>query len=146
MFALLDGCPGRGASAEEAAAPPAEPILPMASLEHLTPPAAALLDEMSLHALGGDEPRIVPSLLRHFAGNACLLALLWTVLRPATAEAARRAARIARRARELARALPYPVAALDDDRERASVGKFSDAMACMLVLGEMLSAALAEAE
>ena len=145
MFTLLYGCPGRGASAEEAAAPPAKPILPMASLEHLTPAAAALLDEMSLHALGGDEPRLVPSLLRHFAGNPCLLALVWAVLRLPTAEATHRAERVARRARELARALPYPVAALDDAAERAVVVKFSDAMARMLGLGEMLSAALAEA-
>lgn len=145
MFALLDGCPGGGAAARAVAARPAEPILPMASLEELAPATAALLGEMSLRWVGDEEPRLVPSLLRHFAGNACLLALMWAALEPATADAAEGAERVARRARELARVLPYPVTALGDPSERAVAARFSRAMARMLLLGEMLSAALATA-
>lgn len=145
MYTLLDGCAGGGERVDEAALSPVEPIFRMASLEELEPPAAALLGEISLHTVGGDEPRIVPSLLRHFAGNACLLALVWTALRPAAAETARRATAVARRARELAPALPYPVTALDDEEARAVAARFADAMTRMLVLGEMMYAALGEA-
>jgi len=88
----------------------------------------------------------VPSLLRHFAENARLLELLWTVLEPATADAGGRALGIGRRARELAHGLPYPVAVLEGEPERSVVAKFPDAMARMLVLGELLSAALVGAE
>ena len=145
MFALLDGCPG-GGSADTAPAPEPASILPIAPLESLAPETAALLDEMSVQTVGGGEPRIVPSFLRHFAHNARLLALLWTLLEPATAEAIGRAGAIASRARGLAQGLPCPVAALEDGPERAVVAQFSDAMPRMLVLGELLSAALAEAE
>jgi hypothetical protein len=145
MFALLDGCPG-GGSADPAPAPASEPILPMASLESLPPETAALLDEMSARIVGGGEPRIVPSLLRHFADDPRLLELLWTVLEPATADADARAAGLVRRARDLAQGLPCPVAELADEPPRAMVASFPGAMARMLVLGELLSAALAEAE
>ena len=144
MFALLDGCPG-GGSVDAAPAPTSEPILPMVSLESLAPETAALLNEMSARIVGGDEPRIVPSLLRHFADDARLLELLWVVLEPATAEADGRAAGLVRRARDLANGLPYPVAVLEDEPAQSVVAKFPDAMARMLVLGELLTAALAEA-
>jgi hypothetical protein len=144
MFALLDGCPGGGPT-DAAPAPAPEPILPMVSLESLAPETAALLDEMSARIVGGGEPRIVPSLLRHFAEDPRLLELLWTVLEPATAEADDRAAGLVRRACGLAHGLPHPVAVLEDEPARSVVAKFPDAMARMLVLGELLTAALAEA-
>ncbi len=105
MFALLDGCPG-GGSAETAPPPEPVPILPMAPLAGMDPATAELLDEMSLRTIGGDEPRIVPSLLRHFAHSHRLLALLWTVIEPGAGESTRRAPVIASRARELAQGLP----------------------------------------
>lgn len=145
MCLLLDGCVGSRERDQEESVPPATPILPLASLETLTPAVAALLDELSLYAVGGTEPRIVPTLLRHFAGNGCLLALVWTALRPAAAAPARSGAAIVTLARELASALPYPVAALGDAEARAVAARFADAMARMLLLGQMLSAALAEA-
>jgi hypothetical protein len=145
MFALLDGCPGSPGVTGEAAAPPPEGILPMASLEYIAPPVAALLDQISLHTMGAEEPRLVPSLLRHFAGEPCVLALVWTALRPATAEVARRGEDVAIRARAVAHALPHPVPALQDEGDRAVAARFSQATARMLVFGEVLSAALAEA-
>ena len=87
----------------------------------------------------------MPSLLRHFAGNPCLLALLWTALEPAIGDAARRADPIARHARELAHTLPRRVAALPDGSEGEVVETFAGAMARMLVLGEMISAAFVKA-
>jgi hypothetical protein len=146
MFVLLDGCPGTDGPADAAPAPAAERILPIVSLESLAPETTALLDKISVQTVGGGEPRIVPSLLRHFADNARLLELLWTVLEPATADAGGRALGITRRARELAHGLPYPVAVLEGEPERSVVAKFPDAMARMLVLGELLSAALVGAE
>jgi hypothetical protein len=145
MAALLGGCPGTAVGADEAAAPPSEPILPMASIDDLAPPVAGLLDEMSLHVVGPEEPRLVPSLLRHFAGDACALALVWIVLRPAAAEIARRGEQVASRARALTTMLPHPVMALQDAGDRVVAERFSEATARMLVLGEVLSAALVEA-
>ena len=143
MAALLDGCPGGGESSS-AGVPPAEPILPMASLENLPPPTLALLDEMSVAVVGDEEPRLVPSLFRHFATDGCVLALAWTVLRPAIPEAVRLGEVVAGRARTLAPALPHPVGALQDEGERAVASTFAQATARMLVVGEILSAALAE--
>jgi hypothetical protein len=118
--------------------------LPMASPEDLTQPVEELLDEMSLQVVGDGEPRIVPSLLRHFAGNGCLLALLWTVLRPALPASAPRATGIARSARAAAHSLPHQVEAIECESERAVLVAFSDAIARTLLVGEMLSAALGE--
>jgi hypothetical protein len=143
MWALLDGCRGRGAGGEELRAPPVREILPMAALEALQPATAALLDEMSRAIVGRSEPRLVPSLLRHFAGDARLLALLWAALRPAVREVGPAAETIEGRARELAVDLPYRVAPVAE--ARGTVREFAGAMARMLVVGELLSAALAEA-
>jgi hypothetical protein len=145
MFALLDGCPG-GGSAETAPSPEPASILPMAPLTGLAPETAALLDEMSLRTVGGDEPRILPSLLRHFAHDHRLLVLLWSVIEPATAESSRRAAVIGSRARELAQGLPRRVTPLEEGPDRTIVAQFTGAIPRMLVLGELLSAALAEAD
>lgn len=148
VHSLLDGCSGdRQLGSGAARAPePAEPILPMADLAALTPAAAAVLDEMSLAVTGPEEPRLVPSLLRHFARSPCLLALLWTVLRPALEEeaAAARAAELAGHARELAARLPHPVRPIADGEARQVLGRFAAAMSQMLVIGELLRSALAE--
>jgi hypothetical protein len=147
MVALLEGCSGTGGGADAAGPAPSEPILPMADLASLSPDAVALLDEMSLALVGDEEPTIVPSLLRHFAHDPCLLALLWTAARPAVegGRVSSRARVVARRARVLARGLPHPVAPLVDDEVRTIAGRFTGAMSTMLVLGEVLRTALAEA-
>jgi hypothetical protein len=146
MVALLEGCRGRGDGAEAAGPASSEPILPMIDLASVPPAAAALLDEMSLALVGDADPRIVPSLLRHFAHDSCLLALLWTAARPAVARGgvSARAGAVARRARALARGLPYPVAPLAEEEVRTITRRFTGAMSIMLVLGEVLRAALTE--
>jgi hypothetical protein len=145
MFALLDGCYG-GTDAAGAEQPAPARVLPMAPLDALTPAAAALLDEMSLGVVGGEEPRLVPSLFRHFAGDERQLALVWSVVEPALGAALERAARVADRARALAAGLPHPVPALRDEAGREVARRFSVATSRMLVVGELLAAALAEAE
>jgi len=144
MFALLDGCCG-GAGGEEVPPPAPAPILPMASLDELAPPVAELLDEISLRVVGGEEPRLVPSLFRHFAGDERLLAASWAVLEPGLDEALERAGRVAGRARTLAADLPHPVPKLQDERARDVARRFSKATSRMLVCGELLGAALGEA-
>lgn len=147
MHSLLDGCLGTGEKAAPVEPPAPAPVLFMADLRSLPPSAAALLDEMSLAVVGAAEPRIVPSLLRHFAHNPCLLALLWTAVRPAVSAGAlsARAQAVAVRARALAGELPHPVTPLADEETRAVARRFADAMSTLLVLGEMLRSALAEA-
>lgn len=151
MHALLDGHAGAPAPAgrsDPGQPSPSAPILPMADIRRLPPEAAALLEEMSLPLTGAEEPRIVPSLLRHFAHNPCLLALLWTALRPALAGAgvSERADALAHHANMLTRSrLPYPVPALTDEALRAVTRRFVGAMSHMLVAGEMLRHALADA-
>jgi hypothetical protein len=144
MFALLDGCDGRS-DATEAEPTAREPILPMAPLDALTPRAAALLDEISLGVVGAEEPRLVPSLFRHFAADERQLTLIWSVLEPAVATAHERAGRVAERGRVLAAGLPHPVPALRDEAGREVARRFSEATSRMLVFGELLAAALAEA-
>jgi len=146
MVALLEGCRGTGAGGDATVPATSKPILPMADLASLPPAAVALLDEMSLALVGDAGPTIVPSLLRHFAHDPCLLALLWTAARPAVegGRVSARARAVARRARVLARGLPYPVAPLVEDEVRAIAIRFICAMSNMLVFGEVLRAALAE--
>jgi hypothetical protein len=145
MFALLDGCHG-GSDGTVAAEPAAaDLILPMAPLDALTPRAAALLDGISLSVVGGEEPRLVPSLFRHFAGDERQLTLVWSALEPAVAAAHERAARVADRGRVLAAGLPHPAPALRDEAGREVARRFSEATSRMLVFGELLAAALGEA-
>lgn len=146
MAALLEGCRGTGGGADAAGPAPSEPILPMADLASLSPAAVALLDEMSLALVGDEQPAIVPSLLRHFAHDPRLLALLWTAARPAVegGGVSAGARLVTRRARLLARGLPCPVAPLVEDDVRTIARRFTHAMSTMLVLGEVLRAALAE--
>lgn len=149
VHALLDGCSGdrRLRSGAARAPAPAGPILPMADLDALAPAAAAVLDEMSLAVTGLEEPRLVPSLLRHFARSPCLLALLWTVLRPALEDedTAAPAAELAGHARALAARLPHPVRPLAEGETKQVLLRFAVAMPQILVIGELLRTALAEA-
>jgi hypothetical protein len=137
MLSLLEQSPGTGARA--APREPAEPeeILPLADLRTLSAATRLLLDEMSEPLVGGEEPRIVPSLLRHFAHEPALLALLWTAIRPATGGIEERAAAVRQRARVQARELPYP-APPADTATQAVCGRFARAMSAMLVTGELL--------
>jgi hypothetical protein len=146
MQALLHGSPGRrgngdGGAEEE---PSSDlPILPMADLTTVPPATLALLDDMSATLVGGEEPRLVPSLLRHFASDAPLLALLWTSLRPA-AESSLGAQRLAAAAdaRDLAGRLPHRVSKIDDSALRETAEQFVVAMSAMLVAGEGIRTAL----
>src|SRR5260370_14605649 len=96
---------------------------------------------MSAPRVGGEEPRLVPSLLRHFAHEPTLLELLWTALRPAAGGVGAEAAALRERARAQARELPYRVERADTDT-RAIARRFAGAMSAMLVTGELLRLAL----
>jgi len=146
MQALLHGSPGRPGNGDDGVEPQPSrglSILPMADLMTLPPATLALLDEMSATLVGGDEPRLVPSLLRHFAGDAPLLALLWTSLRPVaeTSLGARRLA-VAADARDLAGRLPHRVSKIEDPALRLTAERFVVAMSGMLVAGEGIRASV----
>lgn len=143
MQALLHGCPGGGEGGDAEEAPPLTQILPMTDLATLPPPTLALLDEMSATLVGDAEPRLVPSLLRHFAGDAPLLAFLWTALKPEAADLEVRRAAVAAEARDLAGRLPFPVFPFAHQALRETTGRFAAAMSAMLVAGEGIRAALA---
>ena len=146
VHALLDGCRGRSEPVETAGPPPAESIRPMAQLTTLPEATATLLDEMSATLVGGEHPRLVPSLLRHFADDPSLLALLWMALRPAAgAELAAARDAVATEARAFAAKLPRPVAPLEERNLRETARRFAVAMSTLLVTGEAFRAAIAEA-
>jgi hypothetical protein len=131
----------------EVEAPAVGPILPMCDLQALDPTVRSLLEEMSVPVSGPGEDVLVPGLLRHFAHNACLLALLWTAVRGPmeNGSMAALAEAVGSRARERAAELPYPVRPLADEGARAVLERFAGAMARMIVVGAMLRAALEEA-
>jgi hypothetical protein len=141
MLSVLERVRGTGTRpvARDPAEP--EPILPLADLREVAPATRALLDEMSEPLAGAEEPRLVPSLLRHFAHDPALLALLWTAISPAAPGVAARAAGLRERAAAEAHELPFPAPELDG-ATRASCERFSHAMAAMLVAGELLRASL----
>ena len=145
MYALLDGCPGTGEGGRAVQPPAAAAILPMADLALLPAPVRARLEELGGSLLGAEEPRLVPSLLRHFAHDARLLDLLGTALRPTVAEIPMRAEAVLGSARALAAGLPYPTARVTDEA-RTLAGRFTGAMSRMLVAGEMLRAAMGKAQ
>lgn len=142
MQALLHGCGGTADAADAEEPPVAAAILPLADMSALPASTLALLDEMSAALVGDDEPRLVPSLLRHFAGDPALLALLWTALRPAAGALTARRAAVAAEARALAGRLPHPVSPVTDPVLRATAAQFAAAMSAMLVTGEAIRAAL----
>ena len=145
MHAILDGCPGTGEGGGAVQPPPVARILPMTDLASLPAPVLARLDELGESLLGAEEPRIVPSLLRHFANDARLLGLLGTALRQPVAEIPVRAEAVMDSARALAAGLPYPTAAVADEAARTLARRFTGAMSRMLVVGEILRAAVGEA-
>jgi hypothetical protein len=146
MHALLDGCPGNVEPQETLEPPPARSILPMAELATLPATTVELLDEMSAALVGGEQPRLVPSLLRHFADDPALLALFWTALRPAAgAELAAARGAVATEARALAAELPRPVRQLEEGTLCETARRFVVAMSALLVAGEALRVAIAEA-
>jgi hypothetical protein len=147
MHTLLVGVEGGVASGAPIEPPQALPVLPFADLGRIRLETLSLLEEISFEISGVDEPRIVPSLLRHFAHSPCLLALVWTVLRPVTesGEVARLAGEIASRAGDLVRSLPHQVPASADEPIRTVASRFIGAMSRMLVVGELIRASVEEA-
>jgi hypothetical protein len=142
MHALLDGCTGTG-DRRPAAAPRAPgSILPMATLDRLPAGTRAILDELAAALVGAEEPVLVPSLLRHFAGDPAVLVLLRDRLRARAGELARLSAAVAAEARALAAALPYPVERLVDEQLRAVATRFVGATSSLLVAGETIRNAL----
>jgi hypothetical protein len=146
--ALLDGVEGPAAPPghQRVELPPTGPALPIPEMATFSAPTRALLDEMSVPFAGGEEPVLIPSLLRALGTSPVLLALLWTALRPAvTSDGFRPTAdRLATRARELARTLPYRVTRVDDPGARRILTRFLPAIPAMLVGGALIEAALAE--
>jgi hypothetical protein len=149
LTALLHGAEGTTrpttAAALDVAGPPdGAMLLPMASLDALPEPTGALLDEMAVAFASPGQTVIVPGLFRHFAHEPALLALCWTVLRPAVdgGVVARRGNLVALRARALAAALPEPVNPAEDEQTRAVLARFIATIPRMLVAGVALRAAL----
>jgi hypothetical protein len=143
MQALLHGCAGRGDKAPAPPTPGPGAILPMTALEQLPAATRALLDETAALLVGTRKPILVPSLLRHFAHDARLLAAVRdTLLANASERAARRAA-LEDRARRRAAGLPHPVEPLRDADLREVAARFVDATSALLVAGETIRAALA---
>lgn len=146
MHALLDGCPGTHERGDALEPPPAVPILPIAQLDTLPAATVELLREMSAALVGDEQPVLVPSLLRHFATDPPLLALLWTALRTAAGETlAARSDAVAAKARELAAGFPQSVAPLERQSDREIAARFVVAMSTLLVTGEVVRAAISEA-
>jgi hypothetical protein len=149
VHALLEGVDGRVAPAEraidEAGTP--EPMLPIPEMASFPEEVRALLDEMSISFAGDERPALIPSLLRALATYPCLLALIWATLRPLVEHGEFRSAagRVSDRAASLARELPYRVTRVDDEGAREVLRRFAPAIPAMLVGGELMEGALAEA-
>lgn len=147
VTALLDETPGTGASpppATELPPPPEWEMLPMAQLDALAPEARELLDAMSAPLVAPGEGALVPSLLRHFAHEPAVLAVLWTALAPAveSGEVEEGGEAVVDKARELARSMPYAVAPLDDEQTRETLARFQFTLSRMIVVGRLLEHAL----
>jgi hypothetical protein len=149
LTALLHGAEGTPSPASTAGRPVARPpdgatLLPMASLDALPEPTGALLDEMAVAFAARGQTALVPGLFRHFAHEPALLALCWTVLRPAVngGVVARRGNLVALRARALAAALPNRVNPAEDEQTRVVLSRFVATIPRMLVAGVALRAAL----
>ena len=146
VTALLHGVGGGGAQPEGGSdlAQRDTTLLPMADLSTLVRPVRELLEEMAAPIVADGETVLVPSLFRHFAHNPCLLALIWTVLRPlvdggsiwAGSEA------VSARAASQAAVLPHPVGRLEDEETRAVLERFATAIPRMLVAGSWLRRSL----
>jgi hypothetical protein len=146
MHTLLDGCPGTGD--RRSASPPPAPraILPMATLERLPASTRALLDETAALLVGTEKPVLVPSLLRHFACDARVLAAVRDTLRAEVDELASRGRAVAAQARRLAAGLPAGIEPLDDEELRQVASRFVAATSSLLVAGETIRSALTPKE
>jgi hypothetical protein len=144
LSALLSGAYGDGSGGRPAGPPRTFALLPMAALGELSPTTRHLLDTMSAPLVAPGEQVLVPSLLRHFAHNPALLALLWTVTAPAVyAEGfARAAAAVESEARSLAGTLPHEVTRLPQGGTRALVARFTQTIARMVVYASLMRRAL----
>jgi halocarboxylic acid dehydrogenase DehI len=145
MNALLGGCQGTGELGRAAERPAPQPILPMVALDRLPPEELDALLKMSVRLLGDQRPILVPSLLRHLASVPALLERPWAAIEPALASLAETRDAVGSEARLLAGRLPYAVAPLEAPDERRLARRFATAMSTLLVVGEALRAALAEA-
>lgn len=119
-------------------------LLPMAALDGLERPVMRLLTDMSAPLARDGEALLIPSLLRHFAHRPCLLALVWTSLRPALEGISPQADELHAHAHALARPLARPAAVALTDAERAVLERFARAMPHMLVYAAAMRAALQE--
>ena len=90
------------------------------------------------------EGALVPSLLRHFAHDPAVLAVLWTTLAPAIASGAvaNIAENVIAQARAHANALPYAVEPLSDEQTRETLTRFQFTLSRMIVVGRLLEGAL----
>lgn len=123
-----------------------EPVLPILEMSAFSAEVRALLDEMSVPFAGDQQPVLIPSLLRALATHPCLLALLWAALRPVVTSDSFRPAvdRVAERALELAREMPYRVTPIGDESTREILQRFAPTIPGMLVGGSLIEAALVE--
>jgi hypothetical protein len=149
--ALLDGVDATDAAAAAQQASPVdisalEPIPPLPSLDMMPATVRRLLEDMSVPIAGDERPVLIPSLLRTFAYDPCVLALLWSAPRPAVTSAVFRAqvASIGDRAARLARGLPLRVARVEEEDTLLILRRFAPTIPGMLVVGAMLETALAE--
>ena len=140
VTALLEEAPGSDSAPPASAELPPAPawdILPMAQLGELSPEARALLDEMSAPLVVPGEGALVPSLLRHFAHDPAVLAVL-DGARPG--DRLGRVANIPRtiaQARAHANALPYAVAA-ERRADTRDVDALPFTLSRMIVVGRLL--------
>jgi hypothetical protein len=144
LRALLVGVPGTGSPRPSASRPAPVPLPGLASLDGLDEALRALLNEMAGAVAAKGEERLIPGLFRHLAHSPGLLALAWTVVRPAVVgrNVARAANLVARQAAGLATGLPHPVEATRDPETAAVVRRFTETIPRMLVVGMTLRRSL----
>lgn len=147
LSALLHGAPGDPV-ADRAPAPALDPIptLPLPALAALPPDARALLERISVPLAGPERPILVPSMLRVFAHDRALLAALWRSVGPPVESGDLAAAvdDLVVQARSAAERLPYPVAREADDETRGITARFVRTIPAMIVVCDLVRAALGE--
>lgn len=116
----------------------------MAKLDEITPTARRLLEELSAQITGGEQPVLIPSLLRHFAHDPAVPGLLWESLRPVLVSSGfdEAVASVSARALEVASTLPYRVTVVEDAATRAIVERFVRTIPAMIITGALIGRAL----
>jgi hypothetical protein len=145
LAALLDGVEGpRAHGPAPSAHRTDETILPMADLMALPRSTIALLEEMSARIAGPERPVVIPSLFRHFADDQRLLQFVWTTIRPYVEDAdfSDVTAVIVQEARRIASSLPYRVRRIEDVEGRRIAQRFSQTIAAMIVVGNLVEPAI----